>query len=327
MVKYSSALLFALVAASLPSGIKASCSNDQVNNNEDIVSRVCASENDDRFGTLCDLLRETNVDDIIRTGSDYTLFAPNNQAFNRAGNRAGVTRVQKTDTLLYHISSNDNDLSCGETRSSLLSGRTSITRCTDNNLDGQEGNVRIPTPSSGFPRFADSDIEIDACNGQIVELGDVMGFGPAVYNFGSPSHGTGCSFYDHSCKGSKGRHSPVFYGGKGSKGGRRWGNLNRYQSVYAYNWQGVFAPNYFNPYYQRPYYYNNFYPPRGRYYNGKGGKGRGRYYGGYGNRRRRHYYNPYYRNLEEENESDHRGSIRGRADKPDEEYDTEDVDN
>jgi len=317
MVNYSSTLLLALLAAAVPSLIRADCSNSQVDNDEDIVSRVCDSDNDDKFGTLCDLLRETNVDDIISTGDDYTLFAPNNQAFNRAGNRAGVTRAQKMDTLLYHISRDDSNLQCGETRSSLLSGRTSLTRCVDGDLDGQEGNVRIPNPGSNYPRFADNDITINACNGQIVELGDVMGFGPAVYDFGlRPSGGGGCSFYDRSCKGSKGQSSPVFFGNsKGSKGrGVGWNNLNRFQSVYAYQGFGVFAPNYFQN------YYNDYYqrPVRGRtpYYNGKGSKGRN--YGGGGFRRRpiRGSFYGYYRNLEgeEANESENEGSIRGRAD-------------
>lgn len=322
MVYYSSALLLALIALAIPSQTDAGCSSDQVSNDEDIVSIVCKSENDDRFGTLCDLLRETNIDSEIATGSDYFLFAPNNVAFSRAGNRAGFTIAQKQTVLRYHISRDDSDLECGQSRDSLLGGRNSVTRCVNNNeLDGQEGNVRIPTPQSSYPRFVDSDDFISACNGKIAELGDVMGWGPAVYDYGSGA-GTRCSFHSGNCRGTKGGGYAAHnygYRAKSAKQGRGWRNFNRYQSVYAYN---------------NPYVYNNYAPYYNQGYNYKGGKGYGYRRGPrYGNGR---YYNRYYayddfygagyrnRDLEGEEKSA-RGSIRGHiTDGPFEDFEPED---
>mmetsp|Transcript_18081 Transcript_18081/g.44979 ORF Transcript_18081/g.44979 Transcript_18081/m.44979 type:complete len:322 (+) Transcript_18081:189-1154(+) len=319
MMRYSSALLLALIALAIPSQTDAGCSSSEVDNDEDIVSIVCKSSNDDRFGTLCDLLRETNIDSEIATGSDYFLFAPNNVAFSRAGNRAGFTIGQKQSVLRYHISRDDSDLECGQSRDSLLSGRTSVTRCVNNDeLDGQEGNVRVPNPSSSYPRFVDSDDFISACNGKIAELGDVMGFGPAVFDYGS-QQGSRCSFYNGNCKGSKGGGYPAHnYGYRPAKSAknRGWRNFNRYQSVYAYN---------------SPYVYTNYRPYYNQGYNNKGGKG-------YGYRRgprysNRPYYNSYYyddwygagyRNRDLEEEKGGRGSIRGHIDGPFEDFKPED---
>lgn len=268
----NSSLVVAVLAmvAFAPSTTHAVCSSGQT---DDIVSIICDTSRVSTFGTLCTLLSETGLNSTLLTTSDYFFFAPTNAAFSRAGNRAGVTKIQKTNTLNYHLSSDTSDLSCGFTRSSLLvlRGETkrSITRCDSSGVvTGQEGNVRIPFPSSNFPLLVDPTTSggslLSACNGKIAALDNVMGYGPLVYNYGVNVVAEPCSFYSKSCKGYKG-----YKGSKGSKGGyvvvneetvgdvtfdnifvtpmqpkqskkaKGWSNLNQYQNVYndnAYNY-------------------------------------------------------------------------------------------
>lgn len=336
MAKYSSALLLALSALVVPSGTHAICTDAQVANNQDIVSIVCSDANDDRFGTLCDLLRETDIDETLTTSGNFFLFAPTNTGFTRAGRRVGITRAQKQNTLKYHISSDASDLECGERRDSLLfiNGvqQSSLTRCDDDDLQGQEGNANLPTPGSSYPRFVDEgDNFIDACNGQIAEIGDVMGWGTPVYNYGI-AYGQPCSFYDTNCaKASKGGYAytttennglvftNVYAGKSAKKGYGRWSNLNRWQSIYANNALYAYDP-YFQPYYQGKYgkkakkgynrYYGGFYNNANYYYGGYYNYPPG--YGKYGKYGRRGYW---HRNLGEDEAAANGegGYLRGAA--------------
>jgi uncharacterized surface protein with fasciclin (FAS1) repeats len=288
MMNYSSSAflaLFAFVALAFgPSQTKAACSEAE-DGVDDIVTKVCSAENDATFGTLCTLLQETGLDEALLADGDFFVFAPTNSAFTNAGRRAGVTINQKQATLKYHVSPTSAELVCGNSRDSLLliNGVTkqSFTRCDDTTLDGQEGNVRLPTMTTNFPQFTSPTALvgdfIQACNGKIAAIDQVMGFGPQVYDYGLYAP---CSFNSRSCKGSKGGlvvatqtvDGVVFnnvYHPKKAKSGR-WSNLNQFQSIYANNALDVFAP------------YLNGYGGNYGYKHGKKSKKGGYYYDGFG---------------------------------------------
>ena len=262
--------LFAVAAVAFgPIQTNAACSDNEVGQS-DIVSIACLEANEDTFGTLCALLRETGVDEALNPGSDYFVFAPTNAAFTAAGRRAGVTIGQKAATLNYHVSLGSAALTCGNYRDSLLmiNGVTkqSQTICTESTLNGQLGVVRLPTPTTDIPEFTTPGTFTTACNGVIAGIDQVMGYGQAVYDFGVAF--VPCSFNSKSCKGSKGGlvvatqtvDGVVFnnvYHPKKAKNGK-WSNLNQFQSIYANNALDVFAPYINNGYGHGHGHYNGY---------------------------------------------------------------------
>jgi len=178
-----------------------------------ITEIICDPISASVFGTLCSHLQTTGLGTTLSRSStaDFFLFAPTDSAFTNARSTAGVTTHQITNMLKYHVSADSTDVTCNAVRSSLLTINGNIknttTRCdsTGTTLLGQTGVVRTPRPSSPFPNFVTpttgSDSAITACNGRIRVIDQVLGFGPAIYNFGSYAP---CSFYSKSCKGAKG---------------------------------------------------------------------------------------------------------------------------
>jgi len=283
MMRYSITILALFAVAFGPFQTDAACGTDD---EDDIVSLACDSDNEDTLGTLCDLLRSTGLDSTLDPSGDFFVFAPTNAAFTAAGDRAGVSINQQQAVLKYHVAIGDTDIECGGIRDSLLiiNGRTqqTITRCEGFSLAGQQGNVRLPTPATNYPRFTDlpssasssstdsdsgassnsadnrdNDDFIQACNGKIAIIDNVLGFSTAQYNYGRfVAAPISCSFNARNCKGFKKGPTVVVsqetvdgtvfqsvYFRKGAKKGR-WGNLASYQSIYAYDAQSLFAPFY-----------------------------------------------------------------------------------
>lgn len=305
MMLYSLAFL-ALLALGVAPGTNAQTCGDAGNTLGTIVDIACAQENAGTFGTLCLRLRNTGLDDALTPEGDFFVFAPDNTAFSLAGTTAGVSLAQQKAVLEYHVSVGSSDLVCGTDRTSILTinnnPQTHTTQCSVDGagtLVGQAGDVRIPTPSSGFPLFTGIDPPTDfiqACNGVIAPIGGVLGFDTAQYSYG------GCSFYDPFCggKGSKGgfvtetvvngvAFDNVYYNtkkGKGAKGYNPWSGFNQYQTVYANDAFNAFSPYFRPPYYggkqSKRGYYGGYY---GGYYRGgfnNGFYGGGFYGGGFG---------------------------------------------
>jgi uncharacterized surface protein with fasciclin (FAS1) repeats len=229
-----SSLLLALFLATGLATTDAVCSASDTNS---ITEIACSAANAGLTGTLCALLSRTNLDQSLSRNSDYFVFAPTNAAFAVAGTTAGVTNNQIAQTLQYHVSADSSALSCGVSRNSILNVngliKATTTRCdTGGTLLGQDGNVRIPTPSSPAANFVDT--EITACNGRIRIVDQVLGFGPAVYNFANRQP---CSFYSKSCKGAKGAK------------GRYYNNNNNNYNVVNQNNQNVNGINFQSVYY------------------------------------------------------------------------------
>lgn len=226
--------LFALLFAAGLAATDAVCSTTDTNS---ITEIACSAANAALTGTLCALLNRTGLDQSISRNSDYFVFAPTNAAFAVAGATAGVTNNQIAQTLQYHVSADSSALSCGVSRNSILNVngliKATTTRCdTGGTLLGQDGNVRIPTPTSPPASFVDS--EITACNGRIRIVDRVLGFGPVVYNFANRQP---CSFYSKSCKGAKGAKGRYYDNNYG------YDSVNQNnQNVNGVNFQSVYYP-------------------------------------------------------------------------------------
>jgi len=289
MMKSSAVAFLAFVAVAFaPSNTRAedviTCDGDN-----DIVSIACDADNAATFSTLFALLQDTNLDDFLSTDLDFFVFAPTNCAFAKAGGRIGLTTQQKINTLLYHIALGNEDLVCDAQLSSALElrgiARTSTTLCDSADVPiGQQPVARLPTRVSSIPAFNDdlTDCDstatastvpvaaIDACNGRIQPIDNVMGFGPIVYQWGIRQ--TRCNFGTPGCVGSKGSKGfplvadPQVIDGLvftdirpyAPKAGKGFQNLNQFQTVYN-NGNANF----------------NYGPKAGKAYNPKAGKGAG----------------------------------------------------
>eukprot|EP00536_Pseudo-nitzschia_multiseries_P015245 jgi/Psemu1/41779/gm1.41779_g len=212
-------LTLVLVAIYLPTSTEAVCDATATPTEGDLTTMsiteiACDASLSSTFSTLCAHLKRTGLDTALSRSSttDFFVFAPTNAAFTNARATTGITTPEITKTLQYHVSNDSTDVTCGTARTSILTingnTKSSTTRCdSSGTLQGQTGNVRTPLPSSPLPNFVatttggDATTAITACNGLIRALDQVLGFGPAVYEFGTNAP---CSFFSKSCKGAKG---------------------------------------------------------------------------------------------------------------------------
>lgn len=249
-------LLVLLLGVFSPTSTHAqTCTTGETN---DIVNVICNADNNERFGTLCSLLRSTGLDDVLLPSVNYRLFAPTDDAFQRAaGVLKGATIAQQRQTLLYHVTQPSVELECGVQQDSLLLlntvRKTSTTVCTSTgDIIGQKGNVKIPI-NSDVPKFdAVLDLAPNPCNGRITPIDNLMGFGFQVYHFGPEIIAEPCSFFSKSCKAAKGAKGGfvvieeevdgiifkdnIFVNGKSAKKSKKnaWGSFSQSQ-VYLNN--------------------------------------------------------------------------------------------
>eukprot|EP00535_Pseudo-nitzschia_heimii_P009524 CAMPEP_0197183656 /NCGR_PEP_ID=MMETSP1423-20130617/7939_1 /TAXON_ID=476441 /ORGANISM="Pseudo-nitzschia heimii, Strain UNC1101" /LENGTH=371 /DNA_ID=CAMNT_0042634257 /DNA_START=89 /DNA_END=1204 /DNA_ORIENTATION=+ len=301
MMRLSAGILALLALSLSPSATDAQTNSCSDSSTDDIISLACDSGNSLYFGTLCDALKETGIDgSITKFNGVYTVFAPFNTAFDAAGRRIGVTLPQKQATLQYHIVNGEfNSPECGQDLNTLLfwgGVQQSVEfDCTNNVVTGVSGDINLPVASSADPLIRSiNDVttgdppRINACNGVIYLINNVLGFDRVQYNWPLQP----CAFNDPNCR------RPI-YGTKGAKGGvviveetvgdltfvstvpapkaskADW-NFSPYQSVYANGYFGPYAPGFGAGY---GYGYGGY----GYRYGNKKAKGHyGGYYGGFG---------------------------------------------
>jgi hypothetical protein len=125
---------------------------------------------DPQLSSLCVFIRRFGLDDALEEGT-WTLFAPNNAAFN-GYNGGEVTK----DIILFHAAARDgmrfNELQCnGQLPMANENGDQSTTIC---NAEGTpifqsgEGNTS-PPPNPAFV-----NVDIGACNGVIHVMNAIM---------------------------------------------------------------------------------------------------------------------------------------------------------
>jgi len=140
---------------------------------QSIVEIACGNSD---FSELCDLINK--FDDLktsLESGT-WTVFAPNNDAFDYYGD---WLEYQSTEThrniLMFHIVEGQkleiDDLSCGSgvNKIEMLNGKDTRTKCDDYVPLGQKGSGNDDEFGA---RFDTTDIQ--ACNGVIHEIDDVL---------------------------------------------------------------------------------------------------------------------------------------------------------
>ena len=132
---------------------------------------VCS--NDD-YSTLCDKLKDADLADAL-SGGEFTLFAPNNDAFDERsddivpylGADGYITKFHaiKGKTLMF------DDLVCSELIVTLTEDQESRTKCTKKGAEKFQtgrGNLALGT----MPKIVEPDIQV--CNGVIHGVDDIL---------------------------------------------------------------------------------------------------------------------------------------------------------
>lgn len=133
-----------------------------------------------RTSTLCSLLALTDLDEVFLSESnetDFTVFAPSNQAFDRLGADTVAFLLQPsqsatlTDIVLFHVSDegafNSTDLDCTSLLS-MLNGKDSRTKCIGTSkYQSGGGNTPDSQPAIVIP-------DVEACNGMVHIVDNVM---------------------------------------------------------------------------------------------------------------------------------------------------------
>ncbi|OEU16120.1 FAS1 domain-containing protein, partial [Fragilariopsis cylindrus CCMP1102] len=138
----------------------------------------------DGFDTLCGLLTSFDLRDAISGGS-WTVFAPTDEAFTKLddaldGGIASVSDDLLLKILQFHVVDDQvlysDDLPCelGNNLVTTLSGKDSRTFCEDDVPYGQKGSG-----NDEVVKFV--GVDIDACNGVVHAVEDVLLFNLAPY--------------------------------------------------------------------------------------------------------------------------------------------------
>jgi uncharacterized surface protein with fasciclin (FAS1) repeats len=134
---------------------------------------LCSQENINRFGKLCELIRETYpVDNFLSNDGDFTLFAPINSAFD---NLPEFDDDELRNILEYHVVVDTSiefvDLTCDDSIDMLNREETKTTCDGDDTYQVGNGNGDISNIGE-WPEISDENTE--ACNGIIHGISNVI---------------------------------------------------------------------------------------------------------------------------------------------------------
>ena len=129
------------------------------------IAQIVCSNNDD-FSTLGKYLQSTRLYDVLNSSGTYTLFAPNDAAFEMLANVADLTDDEILGMIMYHISPNVltyNNLmvATGDVETMVPALPIAVSTGADGDVL-LNGNVKITTP------------DIEASNGIIQVIDQVI---------------------------------------------------------------------------------------------------------------------------------------------------------
>ena len=174
---------------------------------------------------LCGMLVDTNLVDVLNqnngsNGRQFTVFAPNNDAFNNLPSDI-TSAVEKNDSMLidvleYHVAENVyyfNEFSCRDQtgiQTTMLNGDTTKTRCINNNnniLQIGDGNSQNTLPEI-------IEFDIPACNGVVNIIDEVLLPGNSHHNGNGNDNVVGSNYctnsFDYKCYPEHGRPACCF---------------------------------------------------------------------------------------------------------------------
>tara|TARA_R100000908_G_scaffold64032_1_gene46610 strand:+ start:23941 stop:24846 length:906 start_codon:yes stop_codon:yes gene_type:complete len=142
-----------------------SCSDDDGVNSDPALNIFETAEATTEFRTLAQALEDTELDDVLRTQENLTVFAPTNQAFEALPNGylEGLNDNQLSQILQYHVISGQiasSDLTAEQAVESLLDDAIYVTL--------EDGEVTVNNAASVI------NADIEATNGIIHAIDGVL---------------------------------------------------------------------------------------------------------------------------------------------------------